>query len=66
MSSKGFLSWPEIEEKATEITILMDNNKDEIYRAIKQDPIFEDYIIRRLSGIMALAIARIKEREVEE
>lgn len=66
MSSKGFLSWPEIEERSREMIILMDNNKEKIYREIKQDPIFEDYIIRRLAGIMSLAIARIKEMEAEE
>lgn len=66
MSSKGFLSWPEIEENAKEICVLMDKNKQKIYTAIKQDPVFTDYIIRELARIMALAIARIKEREVEE
>lgn len=66
MSSKGFLSWPEIEEKSREMIILMDNNKEKIYKAIKQDPIFEEYIIRELASIMSLAIARIKEREAED
>ena len=66
MSSKGFLSWPEIEEKAKELTISMNKNKEEIYTAIKQDPVFEDYIVKMLARIMALAIARIKDREAEE
>ena len=66
MSNKGFLSWPEIEEKAKEISILMDKNKTQIYTVISQDPVFKDYIIRELARIMALAIARIKEREAEE
>lgn len=66
MSSKGFLSWPEIEEKSREMIILMNNNKEKIYEAIKQDPVFEDHIIRELARIMALTIARIKERETEK
>ena len=66
MSNKGFLSWSEIEEKAKEISILMDKNKTQIYTVISQDPVFKDYIIRELARIMALAIARIKEREAEE
>lgn len=65
MSSKEFLSWPEIEEKSREMIILMNNNEEKIYKAIKQDPVFEDYIIRELARIMALAIARIKEREAD-
>lgn len=42
MSAKGFLSWHEIEEHAKEVTILMNKNKQKIYTAIKQDPLFED------------------------
>lgn len=66
MNSEKFLSWPEIEETAKEITVLIDKNKQKIYTAIKQDPVFSDYIIRELARIMALAIMRIKDREVKE
>lgn len=65
MSTEKFLSWPEIEKRAKEVAILMNKNEKEIYAAIKQDKIFEDYIIRKLAEIMALAIARIKERAEE-
>lgn len=66
MSTETFLSWSEIEEKAKEISILMDKNKTKIYTVISQDPVFKDYIIREFARIMALAIVQIKDREVEE